>query len=111
MTRLNALIGTHFRQHRPATFYADSLGISVTHLNRISHSGAGKSFRQLLTDRLMTEARRNLVFSLLSVQQIAYELGYADPAYFSRTFLRTTGETPGAFRKRERSLPGSSIRS
>lgn len=111
MARLNALVGTHYRQHRPAAFYAETLGISVTHLNRVSRSGAGKSFQQLLTDRLMAEARRNLVFSLLSVQQIAYELGYADPAYFSRTFLRATGETPGAFRKRERSQPGSSISS
>lgn len=111
MARLHALVGAHYRQHQPAAFYAETLGISVTHLNRVSRSGAGKSFQQLLTDRLMTEARRNLVFSLLSVQQIAYELGYADPAYFSRTFLRATGETPGAFRKRERSQPGSSISS
>ena len=41
----------------------------------------------------------------MSIQQIAYELGYADPAYFTRTFLRVTGETPGAFRKRERAQP------
>jgi AraC family transcriptional activator of pobA len=106
LARLNALVSTHYRQHKPAAFYAGLLGISVTHLNRITRSGAGKSFQQLLTDRLITEARRNLVFSLLSVQQIAFELGYADPAYFSRTFLRATGETPGAFRKRERALPG-----
>ena len=106
MARLNALVGAHYRQHRLAAFYAESLGISVTHLNRISRAGAGRSFQQLLTDRLMTEARRNLVFSRLSVQQIAYDLGYADPAYFSRTFLRATGETPGAFRKRERAQPG-----
>ena len=106
LARLNVLVGAHYRQHRPAAFYAEALGISITHLNRVTRSGAGKSFQQLLTDRLMTEARRNLVFSLLSVQQIAYELGYADPAYFSRTFLRATGETPGAFRKRERAQPG-----
>jgi AraC family transcriptional activator of pobA len=106
LARLNALVGAHYRQHKPVAFYAESLGISVTHLNRITRSGAGRSFQQFLTDRLMAEARRNLVFSLLSVQQIAYELGYADPAYFSRTFLRATGETPGAFRKRERALPG-----
>jgi AraC family transcriptional activator of pobA len=105
IARLNALIGIHYRQHRPATFYAGELGLSVTHLNRIARSGTGKSLNELLTDRLISEARRNLVFSLLSIQQIAYELGYSDPAYFTRAFLRATGETPGAFRRRERSQP------
>ena len=102
IARLNALIGAHYRQHRPAAFYAGALGMSVTHLNRIARSGTGRSLHELLTDRLIAEARRNLVFSLMSIQEIAYELGYADPAYFSRAFLRATGETPGAFRNRER---------
>jgi AraC family transcriptional activator of pobA len=106
ITRLNALIGAHFKQHRPAAFYAEELGLSVTHLNRIARTGTGRSLNELLTDRLMSEARRNLVFSLMSIQQIAYELGYSDPAYFTRSFLRATGETPGAFRRRERSQPG-----
>lgn len=105
ITRLNALIGTHYKQHRPAAFYAEELGLSVTHLNRVARAGTGKSLNGLLTDRLVTEARRNLVFSLMSIQQIAYELGYSDPAYFTRAFLRATGETPGAFRRRKRSQP------
>lgn len=103
IARLNALIGAHYRKHHPATFYAEKLGLSVTHLNRIARSGSGKSLNELLTDRLISEARRNLVFSLMSIQQIAYELGYSDPAYFTRAFLRATGEPPSAFRKRERS--------
>jgi AraC family transcriptional activator of pobA len=106
IARLNTLIGAHYKQHRPAAFYAEKLGLSVTHLNRIARSGTGKSLNELLADRLISEARRNLVFSLMSIQQIAYELGYSDPAYFTRAFLRATGETPGAFRKRERSQPG-----
>jgi AraC family transcriptional activator of pobA len=108
IARLNTLIGTHYKQHRPAAFYAAELGVSITHLNRIARAGTGKSLNELLTDRLTSEARRNLVFSLMTIQQIAYELGYSDPAYFTRAFLRATGETPGAFRKRERSLPSFS---
>lgn len=102
IVRLDALIGTHYREHRPAAFYAEKLGVSVTHLNRIARAGTGRSINALLTDRLISEARRNLVFSILSVQQIAYELGYSDAAYFSRVFQRVTGESPGAFRMRER---------
>jgi len=102
IVRLNVLIGNHYREHRPAAFYADKLGVSVTHLNRVARAGTGRSMNNLLTDRLMSEAQRNLVFSLLSVQQIAYELGFSDPAYFARVFARVTGETPGAFRERRR---------
>jgi AraC family transcriptional activator of pobA len=106
IARLNVLIGMHCKQHRPAAFYAAELGLSVTHLNRIARAAAGRSLNALLTDRLVSEARRNLVFSLMSIQQIAYELGYSDPAYFTRVFVRATGETPGTFRRRERSQPG-----
>jgi AraC family transcriptional activator of pobA len=102
LARLNALIGLHYREHRPAAFYAEALGISVTHVNRLCRAATGRSLGTLLAQRLIDEARRNLVFSIMTVQQIAYELGYADPAYFSRAFTRATGETPGAFRRRER---------
>lgn len=107
IARLNVLIGSHYREHRPAAFYADKLGVSITHLNRIARAGTGQSMNSLLTARLISEARRNLVFSLLSVQQIAYELGFSDPAYFIRVFTRVTGETPGLFRERERRRPSS----
>ncbi|MDB5555479.1 MAG: hypothetical protein JWL86_5463 [Rhizobium sp.] len=102
IARLNAMIGSHYREHRPAAYYADKLGVSVTHLNRIARAGTGRSMNGLLTERLISEAQRNLVFSLLSVQEIAYDLGFSDPAYFSRVFARATGETPGVFRARER---------
>lgn len=107
IARLNTLIGNHYREHRPAAFYADKLGVSITHLNRIARAGTGRSLNVLLTERLMSEAQRNLVFSLLTVQQIAYDLGFSDPAYFIRVFARITGETPGAFRERERAKPSS----
>ncbi|UVC07264.1 helix-turn-helix domain-containing protein [Rhizobium sp. TH2] len=107
ISRLNALIGSHYREHRPAAFYADKLGVSVTHLNRIARAGTGRSMNALLTERLISEAQRNLVFSLLSIQQIAYDLGFSDSAYFIRVFTRVTGETPGAFRERERGKPPS----
>lgn len=106
MARLNTLIGAHYREHRPATFYADLLGISVTHLNRLCRAATGRSLGELLGDKMVDEARRNLVFSLLSIQEIAFELGYSDPAYFTRAFQRATGETPGAFRRREHTRPG-----
>jgi AraC family transcriptional activator of pobA len=48
--------------------------------------------------RLMREARRNLAYTHLGVATIAYTLGYADPAYFTRAFTRDAGVSPRAFR-------------
>ncbi|WP_265282906.1 helix-turn-helix domain-containing protein [Verminephrobacter aporrectodeae] len=46
----------------------------------------------------MREARRNLACTHLSIATIAYALGYADPAYFSRAFTRDAGLSPRSFR-------------
>ena len=100
--RLGALIGTHFREHRDATFYAEAIGVSPTHLNRIARAATGCSLQQLVNRRLIEEARRDLVFTFLPAQSIALALGFSDPAYFSRFFRRETGMTPGEYRKVER---------
>lgn len=102
--RLNNLIGAHFRQHRPIEFYAGRLGLSPTHLNRIARSQTGRTISGLLTDRIISEARRGLLFSIMSIQDIALDLGFSDPAYFSRYFRNAVGETPRAFRERQRRL-------
>lgn len=100
--QLLALIGTSFKQHRPVGFYAARIGISPTHLNRLARAHTGLSVQELVAQRLLEAARRDLIFSPSPVQTIAYSLGYSDPAYFNRFFRRMTGSTPGAFRTAER---------
>ena len=46
----------------------------------------------------MLEARRALLYSNLSVAEIGYALGFADPGHFSRFFTRHAGQSPRAFR-------------
>ncbi|MEN3149057.1 helix-turn-helix domain-containing protein [Neorhizobium sp. IRAMC:178] len=109
MEMLNGLIQQHFRAHKPICFYAAELGISLTHLNRVVRSMAGCTVHDLITAKLIEESKRELVFSLASVQEVGHRLGFADPAYFSRFFVKQTGETPRAWRLREiRSLHGTS---
>lgn len=100
---LNGMILQHFRSHKPASFYARELGISPTHLNRIVRSVTGNTASELIAGKLIDEAKRELVFTLGSVQEISYRLGFADPAYFSRFFFKHTGETPRAWRRMEKS--------
>ncbi|MDC9811790.1 MULTISPECIES: helix-turn-helix domain-containing protein [Rhizobium] len=99
---LNELIQRHFRSHKPASFYARELGVSPTHLTRIVRSMTGNTPHELLAGKLIEEAKRQLVFTLGSVQEIGFRLGFADPAYFSRFFLKYTGETPRVWRVKEK---------
>lgn len=102
--QLTALIGDGFRTHLPVETYARRLGVSVTHLNRITHSLSGKPVSRLIAERIVSEAKRDLVFTSISIQQIATGLGFDDQAYFSRFFARHTGHSPTAYRNREQAL-------
>lgn len=95
---LQTLVNQHFRNHHPAEFYAAHLGLSATHLNRIVKTATGQSTNGLLVGRLVDQAKRDLVFTSASIKQIAYDLGFADPAYFTRFFTKETGRTPRQYR-------------
>lgn len=100
--RLAALVHQHFRSHKPASFYADQLGISPTHLNRVVKNMTGAGAHEFINRKLVDEAKRELVFTSATAQEIGFRLGFSDPAYFSRYFLRHTGLTPRAWRETER---------
>ncbi|MBP8780668.1 MAG: helix-turn-helix domain-containing protein [Alicycliphilus sp.] len=57
--------------------------------------------KRLVYERLMQESKRLLLFTGGSVNEICYQLGFKDPAYFSRFFVRYAGLTPSAYRQRQ----------
>lgn len=97
-----ALVDRHYREHWPLQRYAGQLGVSASHLGALCRQHAGAAPLQLIQRRVMLEAQRSLVYTTLSVQQVATLLGFADAAYFSRYFARNAGCSPNAFRQRER---------
>lgn len=107
--RLTALVHQHFRSHKPASYYAQQLGISPTHLNRIVRIVTGAGAHEFINRKVVEEAKRELVFTSATAQEIGYRLGFADPAYFSRYFTRHTGLTPRAWREVERTKLASAV--
>lgn len=97
--RFVELVETHYRKHRPLSFYAGRLGVSVTHLGRICRGQFGISSQSIVHDRLILEAKRNLAYTSASVAEIASDLGFRDAAYFSKFFASQVGDTPSAFRR------------
>lgn len=100
MLNLQELIELHFKEYKNPDFYAAELDTSLTLLNNLCKVYYRKTLYGLIICRLIREAKSLLRCSRLSARQIAFELGFADPANFSRFFLRETGERPRCYRKR-----------
>ncbi|MDN5202340.1 AraC family transcriptional regulator [Fulvivirgaceae bacterium BMA10] len=93
------LVEKNYRTNQLVNFYADHLNISPSHLNKISKKICGRTAGNFIHDRVILEAKRLLVFSDMTSQEIAYHLMYNDPSYFSRIFKRKTGYSPTRFRE------------
>lgn len=100
--RYRELIEQSFREQRSIRHYAALLGLTPTQLNRVCRQALGTSALGVLNGRLLTEAKRDLAYSSLSVKAIALTLGFSDAAYFTRLFTRHTGRSPTAFREEAR---------
>ena len=93
------LVEKRFRHSRRVSDYAAELGVSHTHLNRVCREVFGQPPLALIEQRLALEARRQLLFTTLSIKQIGAQLGYDDPAYFTRFITRLFGASPAKLRR------------
>jgi AraC family transcriptional activator of pobA len=100
LQRFEALLEAQYLEHWKVADYAHALAVTPTHLSRVVRAATGEPASRLIDVRVMREARRNLAYTHLSISTIAYTLGFADPAYFSRVFTRALGLSPRAFRAR-----------
>lgn len=101
LRKLELLIEKNFKAHKTVAFYADKLHLSERHLNNIIAKKSGKSISIMIQERLVMEAKRQLLHSEMTVSEIAENLGFSDKAYFHRFFKKYTGLTPLAFRKNQ----------
>ncbi len=97
---LESLINTHFYKEKFPKFYADKLSITTKHLNRVVRKTINKTTSQLISERIILEAKRLIVHSHDNLANIAYTLEFSDYAYFSKFFKSKTGITPLDFRKK-----------
>jgi AraC family transcriptional activator of pobA len=98
VARFRALVEDRFRLREPVAAYAARLGVSPTTLRTACATVAGTPPAEILNLRAFLEARRSLCYSNQSVAEIAYNLGFVDPAYFTRSFTRHAGRSPRQFR-------------
>ena len=94
-------VENHYKKEHSTTFYANELFISPDHLNRTVKTKIGRTAKDYIQTRIITEAKRLLYFTELSNKEIGYELGFSEPANFSAFFKKHTLLSPTSFRKME----------
>lgn len=101
LVQFEKLVDEHFVQHKTPSWYAASLHITPNYLNKLCRENKHSTSGELIRKRIITEARRLLYYTALSVAEIAYELGFDNPSYFITFFKKNTGYTPESFRKKQ----------
>jgi AraC family transcriptional regulator, transcriptional activator of pobA len=97
--RFRGLLEQHFRTVSDAEEYARMLRVTERALNEATRRALGTTANKLLRDRIMLEAKSLLLHSEIPVSQIADQLAFEDPAYFSRAFKKYTGRSPLEYRQ------------
>ena len=91
------VVETSLTEQPSITTIAEKLALSANSLYRIVKEYSGTSPKDYFMNRLMAEAQRKLRYSNTSIKEVAYELGFNDPDYFSRLFKKNTGKSASEF--------------
>ncbi|CAM4409901.1 AraC-type DNA-binding protein [Pedobacter westerhofensis] len=98
LAELQSAIELNFKSMHTAAAYADLMNYSQSALNRSCKNYFNKTLSDLISDRIILEAKRELYLSDKPVKAIAYEIGFKDEFHFSRYFKRNIGISPQYFR-------------
>lgn len=94
VTDFQNLLDTEYERQHNVQFYADQLNISPKGLNKAVKKELGRTVSELIKEKLIVEAKRELYTKELSIKEIGFKLGFEDPAYFSRFFRKETSHSP-----------------
>lgn len=97
--RFFGLLEKHYHEEAFVHFYAKQLHVTPNYLNIVCRKETGVSAGECIRQRIVLEAKRLLAMTGRDVREISFDLGFEDPAYFSRFFKQNTGTTPRDFRK------------
>jgi AraC family transcriptional regulator, transcriptional activator of pobA len=98
LQNLKNFIETHYKSKHSASDYANLLNISPKALGKITKNHFNKTLTDLISERIIIEAKRELYLTNKAVKEIAYELGYDDEHYFSRFFKNNAEVSPQTYR-------------
>jgi AraC-like DNA-binding protein len=95
----STLVEFNFTKLHSVTDYANRLGLSPKSLTKHFQKIGTQTPSDFIKNRIILEAKRKLIYTDFSVKEIAFDLGFNDPAYFSRFFTKATEMSPLQFKK------------
>jgi AraC family transcriptional activator of pobA len=95
----STLVDLNFKKEHSVTYYGERLGLSPKSITKYFQKTGVVTPSDFIKNRIILEAKRQLIYSDDSVKQIAYELGFNDPAYFTRFFTKAATISPLQFKK------------
>ncbi len=94
------LLEKRIRIHQSVEDYAALLKVSRTHLNSVTKEAFGSPSSSIIKERLLTEIKRELLFTDKSIKEMSYGMNFSDVSNFIRFFKRQTGMNPGEYRSK-----------
>ncbi len=101
LNRYEALVDKYFKMHRPISCYSKKMNITDRQLSYLCKKTVGKTPSEIMMNRIILEAKRLIIHSVLSISAISEELNYNDSSYFIRLFKKITKQTPEQFRNEQ----------
>ena len=89
----------HYATYHKVSDYASLLHLSNSYLQEAISAKTGKSVKTHIQEKLALEAQRRLLFSDVTGKELAFELGFDDPAHFSKFFKKQTGHSITSFKQ------------
>lgn len=96
--RFERLVSTNYTKERGVPFYADKIGITVQHLSNTVKQETGMTVSDIINKFVIMDAKAQLKFTDLSIQEIAYSLNFANVSFFGKFFKRNVGMSPSQYR-------------
>lgn len=97
------LLHTYYENHPKelptVNYFAKHLNLSTNYFGDLIKHNTGKTASELIQEKIITEAKKQLQSSDKTIAEIGYDLGFEYPTYFSRLFKKHTSLTPTQFRK------------
>lgn len=93
------LLATEYKQHRTVNWYADQLNLSTKYFTSMIHEISGRTTIDWINDRVIFEAKNLLLYSEMSITEIANHLNFPSTSFFSKYFKNIVGANPSEFRK------------
>ncbi|WP_321381138.1 helix-turn-helix domain-containing protein [Rhizobium sp.] len=96
------MVDAHFRENWSIEQYVSALGTTPHLLSKACRQAYGLSVNAFIDERRLLEVKRLLLFTMRSVEGVAHEIGFRDPAYFSRFFHGRASMPLGEWRNEQR---------